>query len=103
MARLPEGVGGMGDLAYIGIDKLEAQHVGAAPPRKPGGQPRPVEDVAYNTACSRRRIAIEHTLGRMRWYEAVTHTDRNHRRDHATRVTAVAGLANRQIEYRMSH
>lgn len=103
MARLPQGVGGMGDLAYIGIDKLDAQHVGAAPRRKPRGQPRPAEDIAYNTAFSRRRIGVEHTLARMRRYEAVTHTDRNHRRDHTARTVAVAGLVNRQIECRMAY
>ena len=101
MSRLPDGVGGMGDLAYIGIDKLDAQHIGAAPRRKPRGQPRPAEDIAYNTAFARRRIGVEHTIGRLRRYEAITHTDRNHRRDHTTRVRAVAGLANRQIDHRL--
>jgi hypothetical protein len=101
MARLPNGVGAMGDLAYVGIDKLDDQHVGAAPRRKPRGQPRPVEDVAYNTAFSRRRIGVEHTIGRMRRYQAITMTDRNHRQDHPARVRAIAGLANRQIEARL--
>jgi hypothetical protein len=101
MSRLPDGVGGMGDLAYIGIDKLDEHHIGAAPRRKPRGQPRPADDIAYNTAFSRRRIGVEHTIGRLRRYEAITHTDRNHRRDHTTRVRAVAGLANRQIEHRL--
>lgn len=101
MARLPVGVGAMGDLAYVGIDKLDAQHVGAAPRRKPRGQPRPAEDVAYNTAFSRRRMGVEHTIGRIRRYQAITMTDRNHRQDHSARVRAIAGLANRQIEARL--
>jgi hypothetical protein len=101
MARLPAGVGAMGDLAYVGIDKLDDQPVGAAPRRKPRGQPRPAEEVAYNTAFSRRRIGVEHTIGRMRRYQAITLTDRNHRQHHTTRVRAIAGLANRQIEARL--
>lgn len=101
MARLPAGVGAMGDLAYVGIDKLDDLHVGAAPRRKPRGQPRPAEDVAYNTAFSRRRIGVEHTIGRMRRYQSITMTDRNHRQDHTARVRAIAGLANRQIEARL--
>lgn len=100
MARLPDGVGGMGDLAYIGIDKLHPQSLGAAPRRKPRGQPRPLEDIMYNTAFSRRRIVVEHSLNRMRRYQALTQTDRNHRQYHAERVVAVAGLANRQIRQR---
>lgn len=102
MCRLPEGVGAIGDLAYIGLDKLNPARSGAAPRRKPRGRPRPTEDVAYNTAFSRRRIVVEHTICRVRRYEALTHTDRNHRRDHTARVKAVAGLVNRQIAHRMA-
>jgi hypothetical protein len=48
MARLPDGVGAMGDLAYVGIDKLDDQHIGAAPRRNPRGRPRPTEDGDQN-------------------------------------------------------
>lgn len=100
LARLPEGVGGMGDLAYVGMDKLHAQGLGAAPRRKPRGQPRPAEDVAYNTAFARRRIVVEHSLNRLRRYQALTQTDRNHRQYHEERVVSIAGLVNRQIRQR---
>jgi hypothetical protein len=99
--RLPPGVGGIGDLAYVGIDKLHPDGLGAAPRRKPRGKPRPAEDVAYNTAFSRRRIIVENTIGRMRRYQSVTQTDRNHRQLHTPRVVAIAGLVNRQIAHRM--
>lgn len=98
--RLPEGVGAIADLAYVGIDKLHPQGLAAAPRRKPRGQPRPAEDVAYNRAFSQRRIIVEHTLGRMRRYEAITQTDRHHRQGHTQRVVAIAGLVNRQIAHR---
>ncbi|MCA1555013.1 MAG: transposase, partial [Chloroflexi bacterium] len=100
MSRLPAGVGGMGDLAYVGIDKLDPHHCGAAPRRKPRGQPRPPEDIAYNTAFACRRIVVEHSLNRMRRYQALTQTDRNHRLVHEERVVAVAGLVNRQLRQR---
>jgi hypothetical protein len=99
--RLPPGVGGMGDLAYVGIDKLHPDGLGAAPRRKPRGKPRPAEDVAYNTAFSRRRIIVENTIGRMRRYQSITQTDRNHRQLHTPRVIAIAGLINRQIAHRL--
>jgi len=101
MKRLPEGVGGIGDLAYVGIAKLHPQGLGASPRRKPRGQPRPPEDVAYNTAFSRRRIIVENTIGRLRRYQSLTQTDRQHRQNHAARVRAVAGLVNRQLAHRM--
>lgn len=95
--RLPSGVGGMGDLGYVGIDKLHPQGLGAAPRKKPRGQPRPAADVAYNTAFSRRRIVVEHSIGRLRRFQALTQMDRHHRRGHTARVRAVAGLVNRRL------
>jgi hypothetical protein len=99
--RLPSGVGGIGDLAYVGIAQLHPDGLGAAPRRKPRGQPRPPEDVAYNTAFSRRRIIVENTIGRLRRYQSITQTDRNHRQLHMPRVIAIAGLVNRQIAHRL--
>lgn len=101
MERLPEGVGGIGDLAYVGIDKLHPQGLGGSPRRKPPGQPRPPNDVAYNTAFSRRRIIVENTIGRLRRYQSLTQTDRQHRQNHGARVSAVAGLVNRQLTHRL--
>lgn len=99
LERLPPEVGGLGDKAYIGGDKVVPGVVVAAPRRKPRGQPRPSEDVAYNTAFSRRRIVVEHSIGRLRRYQALSQTDRHHR-GHGGRARAVAGLVNRQIERR---
>lgn len=101
MTRLPEGIGAIGDLAYVGIAKLHPCALGASPRRKPRGKPRPPEDVHYNTAFSRRRIIVENTIGRMRRYQSITQTDRNHRQRHAPRVAAIAGLVNRQIDARL--
>jgi hypothetical protein len=101
MGRLPPGVGGIGDLAYVGIAKLHPDGLSASPRRKPRGKPRPPEDVAYNTAFSRRRIIVENTIGRMRRYQSITQTDRNHRQLHAPRVVAIAGLVNRQMAHRL--
>jgi hypothetical protein len=95
--RLPPGVGAGGDLAYVGMATLHPQGLGATPRRKPRGKHRPPEDVAYNRAFARRRIVVEHTIRRVRCYQAVTQTDRHHRRQHTARVRAVAGLVNRRL------
>ena len=102
MERLPDGVGGIGDLGYVGIEKLHPKGLAASPRRKPRGQDRPPEDVIYNTAFSRRRIIVENTIGRMRRYQSITQTDRNHRQHHAARVAAIAGLVNRQLAARFA-
>lgn len=94
LERLPPNVGSLGDLAYVGMAGLHPQGLGATPRRKPRGRPRPPEDVAYNQAFARRRIVVEHTIGRLRCFQALTQRDRHHRR-HTSRVGAVAGLVNR--------
>lgn len=99
--RLPEGVGAIGDLAYVGIGEAHPQHLGATPRRKPRGRERPAEDIDFNRAFSKRRIKVEHTIGRMRRYQSLNQTDRHHRRNHTARTRAVAGLVNRQIRCRL--
>ena len=78
LQRLPPAIGILGDLAYVGIDQLHPAGLGACPRRKPPGQPRPQADVQYNTAFARVRVIVEHSLLRLRRYEAVTQMDRNH-------------------------
>lgn len=97
LGRLPEGVGGIGDLAYVGIADLHPEGLGAAPRRKPRGRDRPPADRRYNRAFSRRRIVVEHTIGRLRRFRSVSHVNRHRRKGHAARVRAVAGLVNRML------
>ncbi len=54
--RLPAWVGAIGDLAYVGIERLHPDQLAAAPRRKPRGKPRPPEDRRYNRLFARRRI-----------------------------------------------
>jgi hypothetical protein len=92
------GVGALGDLAYVGIDGLVRGLRGATPRRKPRGQERPPEDRRYNRAFARRRIKVEHTIGRLRRYQALTAVNRHGRKGHEARVRAVAGLVNRMLD-----
>ena len=101
MERLPAGIGGLGDLAYVGIAELHPQRLGASPRRKPRGKERPPEDSAFNRAFAKRRIKVEHTINRLRRYQCLNQTDRHHRQNHTPRVQAVAGLVNRQIRSRL--
>jgi len=98
LARLPPDCSVGADLGYPGLSTLHAQ--GHIPRRKPRGTPRPAEDISYNTAFSRKRIIVEHTIGRLRRYTALTQTDRHHRCLHMARVRAVAGLINRHLRRR---
>jgi hypothetical protein len=94
--RLPAGVGGAGDLADVGIEQLHPRRLGATPRRKPRGRDRPPGDVAYNRAFARRRIEVEHRIGDLRQFQALTQLDRHHREGHTARVRAAAGLVNRR-------
>ena len=97
LKRLPKGVGGLGDLAYVGIAELHPEGLGATGRRQPRGQPRSLADRRYNKAFSRRRIVVEHGIGRLRRFQALAHTDRHFRQGHTARVRAVAGLVNRML------
>jgi hypothetical protein len=99
--RADPDVGVLGDLAYVGMAPLHPAGLGFTPRRKPRDKPRPPDDVAYNTAFAAERITVEHTIGRLRRYQALTQQDRHHRQAHAARVRAVAGLVNRQVDHRL--
>lgn len=101
LARIPAGIAAGGDLASIGMTKLTEQVPIMTRRRKPRGKDRPLEDIAFNQAVARRRISVEHTIGRLRRCQALTQTDRHHRQHHTPRVRAVAGLVNRQIRARL--
>lgn len=90
-------VGALGDLGYVGLDGVHAKLHGATPRRKPRGQERPPEDRRYNRAFARRRIKVEHAIGRLRRYQALTAVNRHGRQGHEARVRAVAGLVNRML------
>ena len=94
LQHLPADYGVVGDLGYLGMDKLHP--LAFLPRRKPRGKPHPAADRPYNTAFAAFRVIVEHTIGRMRRFQCLSQTDRNHRRHHAARVAAVAGLVNRQ-------
>lgn len=94
-ARLPPEVGILGDLAYVGVAAFHP--AGATPRRKPRSRPRPPADRAFNTAFARRRVRVEHAIGRLRSFEALAQRDRPHRRLHTARVRAVAGLVTRRL------
>ena len=94
---MPKGVGGIGDLAYIGIAELHPQGIGATPRRKPPRQARPPEDISYNRVFARRRIQVEHSIGLARRFESLSQMDRHHRKNHTARVVSVCGLVNRRL------
>jgi hypothetical protein len=96
LTTLPPDTPVLGDLAYVGIDKLHPTGQGFRPRRKPRSKPRPAQDVVFNTWFARCRVLVEHTIGRLRHYAALTQTDRLHRRQHRQRIVAVAGLVNFQ-------
>ncbi len=97
---LPEHIGVEGDWAYVGVDKIHPHGKGATPRRKPRSKERPAEDKVYNRAFAQRRIIVEHMIGQVRQYQAVSQRDRDHRRHHPQREVAIAGLVNRRRQAR---
>jgi hypothetical protein len=97
---LPTGAGLIGDTAYLGAAALRPGVACVTPRRKPRGRPRPAADRRYNRAVSRRRVVVEHTIRRLRVFQALSQVNRHGRKKHEWRVRAVAGLVNRMIDAR---
>jgi hypothetical protein len=93
-------VGALGDLGSVGLDGVSPRLRAATPRRKPRGQDRPPQDRRYNRAFARRRITVEHSLNRLRRYQALSQVDRHRRKAHPARVRAVAGLVKRMLDHR---
>jgi len=58
LGRVAPDVGVLGDLAYVGMAPLHPAGLGFTPRRKPREQPRPPEDIVYNTAFAARGSAL---------------------------------------------
>src|SRR5947207_9071634 len=93
-------VGALADLGYVRLDGVSPRLRAATPRRKPRGQERPAADRRYNRAFARRRIGVEHAIGRLRRYQALTAVNRHGRRGHAARVRAAAGLVNHMLDHK---
>lgn len=100
LARLDPHTLLYGDKAYCALLRWWTAALVVVPRYKPRNRPRPPADVAYNRQVARERVVVEHTIRRLRLYQAVTQVDRHHRRGHEARMGAVGGLVNRQIDHR---
>src|SRR5262249_17910750 len=90
--------GALGDTGDGGLGGGHPKLRGAATGRQRRGQARPAQDRRYNRAFARRRIKVEHALGRLRRYQALSAVNRHGRKGQAARVRAVAGLVNRMLD-----
>ena len=88
--ELPDGVRGTGDSGYRGTD-LEVPH------RKPRGGTLTGRQKAGNRRLSKRRVAVEHGIGKMKIWRIVADRFRNPRRTHTVIMKNVAGLHNRMF------
>jgi len=88
--ELPDGVPGTGDLGYRGTD-LEVPH------RKPRGGTLTRRRKAGNRRLSKRRIVVEHGIGKMKIWRIVADRFRNPLRKHTIIMKNVAGLHNRMF------
>lgn len=88
--ELPDGVRGTGDSGYQGTD-LEVPH------RKPRGGSLTRRQKAGNRRLAKRRIVVEHGIGKMKIWRIVADRFRNPRRTHTVVMKNVAGLHNRMF------
>ena len=87
---MPPGVKGCGDAAYIGVP-LET------PRRKPEDGGLTKRQKAGGRRVSRRRIVVEHGVGKMKAWRVAAERWRNPRRRHTVMMENVAGRHNRMF------
>ncbi len=85
---IPPEVKGCGDTAYLGTGLK-------TPRRKPKGAPLTPRQRAGNRRLSRRRIAVEHAIGKMKVWRVAAERWRNPRRRHTLMMKNVTGMHNR--------
>lgn len=88
--KIPPGVTGYGDTAYLGTGLK-------TPRRKPRGGALTPRQKAGNRRVSRKRIVVEHGIGKMKVWRVAAERWRNPRRRHTLVMKNVAGLHNRMF------
>jgi hypothetical protein len=88
--ELPAGVPGTGDTAYLGTGLQ-------VPTRKPRGRPLTDRQKAGNRRLARRRVVVEHGIGKMKVWRIAADRYRNPRSRHTVMMKNVAGLHNRMF------
>ena len=87
---IPSGTRGYGDTAYLGT-------VLKTPKRKPRGGELTRREKVGNRRVSRKRIVVEHGIGKMKVWRVAAERWRNPRRRHTLVMKNVAGLHNRMF------
>ena len=85
---VPAGATGCGDTAYLGAGLK-------TPRRKPKGGELTARQKAGNRRVGRRRVVVEHGIGKMKVWRVAAERWRNPRRRHTLVMKNVAGLHNR--------
>jgi len=88
--KIPPGAKRYGDTAYLGTDLK-------TPKRKPKGGELTPRQKAGNRRVSRKRIVVEHGIGKMKLWRVAAERWRNPRRRHTLTIKNVAGLHNRMF------
>lgn len=89
-AVIPRGVAGYGDTAYLGT-------VLKTPRRRPPKGQLTRRQKAGNRRVGRKRVAVEHAIGKMKVWRVAAERWRNPRRRHTLVMKNVAGLHNRMF------
>lgn len=95
----------LADLGYLGIEKyfdIRKLEMPFKRPRKSETNPEPTlteEQKAYNKACSAQRVIIEHAIGSMKHFKALTEKFRNFATEKEDLfIEIIAGLHNLQLK-----
>jgi len=78
----------IGDLGYLGVSSIET------PIKKPKGKDLTKEQKQFNKKLAKRRIVVEHTIGKMKIFQILSQRFRNPLSKHSLIFKNVAGIHN---------
>jgi len=98
-APIPKEVEVHIDLGFLGVPKEHPDGIFSLPDKKPKGRPLPDDAKARNREKARRRVLVEHAIGGVKRFRAVTDVLRNSLKRFADTLMLVAcGLWNFHVE-----
>jgi hypothetical protein len=95
--KLPNEVTSMYDLGFLGVEDDYPEQKSSLPIKKEKGCELMVQQKEYNREHSRRRIAIEHVICRIKKYRIMNDIFRNRLRKYDKASDIVSGLVNYRI------
>jgi transposase len=84
------------DAGYLGVDKI---HANSEVPIK-GSKLYPLKkwEIKYNHGLSKKRVKVEHVIGKIKFFRIISEKYRNRRNNYDLRMNLICGIYNFELK-----